>query len=219
MIFCHDDFVLYNYFVDYRFDNIRAGSTKALSDLDEHGFVVIPCPFDVDEMARISEMYDRVIASATSDDIRVGSTTTRVKGFADLKVLFTHPSLLEAASRIIGGPFRLSSIHSRTLHANVASKDLHIDFGPGEDRFPLASFIFMVDEFRKDNGATGFVPGSHRWPSRPEGAAETEVEVTMACGEPGSLIVFDGSVWHGHTANLTDTPRRSIQGAFVPLLT
>ena len=32
----------------------------------------------------------------------------------------------------------------------------------------------------------------------------------------GSLIVFDGSVLHGHLTNLTNTPRRSIQGAFIP---
>lgn len=31
----------------------------------------------------------------------------------------------------------------------------------------------------------------------------------------GSVIVYNGSVWHGHTANLTDKPRRSIQGAYI----
>lgn len=28
----------------------------------------------------------------------------------------------------------------------------------------MVGFIFMVDEFRRDNGATRFVPGSRRWP-------------------------------------------------------
>jgi ectoine hydroxylase-related dioxygenase (phytanoyl-CoA dioxygenase family) len=29
------------------------------------------------------------------------------------------------------------------------------------------------------------------------------------------MIIFNGAVWHGHTANITLGPRRSIQGYFV----
>jgi ectoine hydroxylase-related dioxygenase (phytanoyl-CoA dioxygenase family) len=29
------------------------------------------------------------------------------------------------------------------------------------------------------------------------------------------VIVYNGSVWHGHAANSTDKPRRSIQGAYI----
>jgi ectoine hydroxylase-related dioxygenase (phytanoyl-CoA dioxygenase family) len=78
----------------------------------------------------------------------------------------------------------------------------------------------MVDDFRPDNGATRFVPGSHRWSGTPEGTmsdvrAAHEAEV-LACGAAGSLLVFNGSAWHGHTANTSNWPRRSIQGAFIP---
>jgi ectoine hydroxylase-related dioxygenase (phytanoyl-CoA dioxygenase family) len=37
-----------------------------------------------------------------------------------------------------------------------------------------------------------------------------------ACGAAGSLIVFDGSTWHGHGANATAGWRHSVQGAFIP---
>lgn len=37
----------------------------------------------------------------------------------------------------------------------------------------------------------------------------------MACGPAGSMIVYDGSVWHGHSANRSGEPRRSIQGAYL----
>ncbi len=36
-----------------------------------------------------------------------------------------------------------------------------------------------------------------------------------ACGPAGSTIVFNGSTWHGHGANETEVPRRSIQGAYI----
>jgi hypothetical protein len=38
----------------------------------------------------------------------------------------------------------------------------------------------------------------------------------LATGPTGSLIVFNGSVWHGHTANRSGAARRSVQGAFIP---
>jgi ectoine hydroxylase-related dioxygenase (phytanoyl-CoA dioxygenase family) len=37
----------------------------------------------------------------------------------------------------------------------------------------------------------------------------------LACGQAGSMIVYNGSIWHGFTANQSAQPRRSIQGAFI----
>jgi ectoine hydroxylase-related dioxygenase (phytanoyl-CoA dioxygenase family) len=83
----------------------------------------------------------------------------------------------------------------------------------------MVGFIIMVDDFRSDNGATRFVPGSHTWPTTPcdamsDPAADHEQQV-LACGPAGSAIVYNGSVWHGHSANQTGEPRRSIQGAYI----
>jgi ectoine hydroxylase-related dioxygenase (phytanoyl-CoA dioxygenase family) len=83
----------------------------------------------------------------------------------------------------------------------------------------MVGFILMVDAFRPDNGATRFVPGSHRRSTAPGGAgcnldADHQDEV-LACGPAGSVIVYNGSVWHGHAANRSAEPRRSIQGAYI----
>ena len=83
----------------------------------------------------------------------------------------------------------------------------------------MVGFIFMVDAFRTDNGATGFVRGSHKWLTNPndplKDTSEDHEGQVLACGPGGSVIIYNGSVWHGHTANRSGEARRSIQGAFI----
>jgi hypothetical protein len=209
------------------FNALAAGSklpTAAISELQERGFVVIDGPKPTGGIDRLATAYTTAVASATGDDIRVGSTTTRVSDFvnrgAEFDDLYVLPPLLEACCRVIGRPFKLSSFHARTLRPHSLAQDLHVDVRRDSADWPLLGFILMVDEFRLDNGATRFVPGSHRWPGTPEGTmsdlrADHDGQV-LACGDAGSLVVFNGSAWHGHTANISSAPRRSIQGAFIP---
>jgi ectoine hydroxylase-related dioxygenase (phytanoyl-CoA dioxygenase family) len=76
-----------------------------------------------------------------------------------LGALLDHARLLEAAGDIVGGPFRLSSFHSRSLKPGAAEERLHQDVATGAEAWPLAGFILMLDPFTAQNGATRFVPG------------------------------------------------------------
>jgi Phytanoyl-CoA dioxygenase (PhyH) len=194
--------------------------------LERDGFVVLPGPVLDTPSGRLAKAYDAAIASSPPSDVRVGRSSTRVDGIVsrgpELEGLYVHPPLLEACGHIIGRPFRLSTLHARTLHASVPADALHVDVSRDSAAWPLVGFILMVDAFRPDNGATRFVPGSHRRPNGPGdtsgrdvpgGVADPEVP---ACGPAGSLLIFHGSTWHGHSANVSGAPRRSIQGAFIP---
>ena len=206
------------------FSTLAAGSElpmDATSALQEQGFVVIPGPARPDQLANA---YTAAVASATSDDIKIGSTSTKVNDFVNrgavFDSLYIFPPLLEACCRVIGRSFKLSSLHSRTLRPGSCAQELHVDVRRDSADWPLLGFILMVDEFRPDNGATRFVPGSHRWPNAPTDSisdlrAEHAGQV-LACGRAGSLLIFNGSAWHGHAANTSRDPRRSIQGAFIP---
>jgi hypothetical protein len=199
-------------------------SDEAAGQLQECGFVVIPGPGYPHRVDELADAFDAAVASATGDDVRVGSTSTRVTDFVNRGAVFDEvyvfPPLLEACSRVMERLGKLSSFHARTVRPQSPAQELHVDVQRESSDWPLLGFILMIDEFRSDNGATRFVPGSHRWLRTPaESMADTRSahdDEVLACGPAGSLLIFHGSTWHGHAANSSSGPRRSLQGAFIP---
>jgi hypothetical protein len=206
------------------FSEIRELPPIAAAALHEQGFAVIDGPVPSSRIPELAEAYDAAVNLATGDDVRIGSTTTRVSDFvnrgAAFDELYVYPPLLEAGCRVIGRPFKLSSLLARTVRPHQPAQGLHVDVQPTSADWPLLGFIMMIDEFRLDNGATRFLPGSHRLAGPPDGVSADPAghhsEHVLACGPAGSLLIFNCSTWHGHAANRSNRPRRSVQGFFVP---
>jgi ectoine hydroxylase-related dioxygenase (phytanoyl-CoA dioxygenase family) len=193
---------------------------QALQDV---GFVVVVDPIVQTRVAELSAAYDRAMLAADSHDVSIGRTTTRVHDFVNrgpaFDALYINRFVLAACCSVIAQPFKLSTMHARTVHPGSPAQGLHVDFRRASDGWPMVGFIIMVDEFRHENGATRFVPGSHLWPGEPgdmmaDPTTDYEGQV-LACGAAGSIVIFNGSVWHGHAANRTGKPRRSIQAAYI----
>lgn len=189
-------------------------SAEAANALQVDGFTVMSGQTSGADLAELAAGYDRAVTEALPEDVRAGSTTTRISDFvnrgAGFDDLYLHPSILQACCVIIGQPFKLSTMLARTLRPRMPAQRLHVDFASDTQGWPMVGFIYMIDEFTAENGATCFTPGS-------QGKAEMPVNANLvpACGPAGSVIIFNGSAWHGHGANRTDTPRRSIQGAYI----
>ena len=63
-----------------------------------------------------------------------------------------------------------------------------VDFRRQADGWPMVGFIMMVDEFRTDNGATRFVPGSHKWPTLP-----TDFQKDTSADYEGQVVYRPGT--------------------------
>jgi hypothetical protein len=195
----------------------------AAQQLREFGFVVMPGPVIPGGCEQLSDAYDRAVAMAAPADVHIGSST-RIDDFVnrgpEFDGIYLYPPLLDACCRIIGGPFKLSGMRARTLTPGAPMEGLHVDVKHRANGWPLVGCIVMVDAFDAENGATRFVPGSHLQPrdasevmKNPNDAHDEQI---LACGVAGSVIIFNASVWHSHTANRSAKPRRSIQAHFVP---
>jgi hypothetical protein len=193
-------------------------------ELEQRGFCVLPSLVPAAQLSRIAAVYDRAFATAQPPDLRRATSggDVRLAGLVNRGAEFNELSVLEpvldCCEVIIGTPFKLSSFLGRTVLPGARAQPLHADVRRDEDAWPLVGFIVMVDEFRAGNGATRFVPGSHLWAHEDaahKGNARPERDAELACGPPGSVIVYHGSVWHGYSSNESTAPRRSIQGAYV----
>jgi len=191
--------------------------TDLEKELYETGFVVLPGTIANSDFPSLSAAYDLAVSNAEPDDVHIGSTSIRVVDFVnrgpEFDGLYTCGPLLAACCSVIRQPFKLSSFHARTLKPYSIAQTIHTDIKQ-DDGWPLIGFIVMIDEFRPENGATRFVPGSHLRTDAIKGPSVDSTTVP-ACGPAGSMIIYNGSAWHGHGANTTSRPRRSIQGAFI----
>ena len=190
-------------------------------NLMDFGFVLVPGVISARRVAEIGMAYYELMLPSSSPDFKAGTTTDRrffVESGIDFEDVYQHPSLLIACAQLIGQPFKLSSLLGRTLRASTPAQHLHTDIARDSPDSPMAGFILMLDAFTPANGATRFIPGSQRFPHVPsdrlaDSCLECGGEV-LACGDAGSMIIFNAAVWHGHTANTTPKMRRSIQGYF-----
>jgi ectoine hydroxylase-related dioxygenase (phytanoyl-CoA dioxygenase family) len=67
--------------------------------------------------------------------------------------------------------------------------------------------MWALTDFTEANGATRLVPGSHLKPNPQYGGVYDSIPAEMA---KGGVLIWDGSLWHGGGANVTDTRRTGI---------
>ena len=61
-----------------------------------------------------------------------------------------------------------------------------------------------------DNGATLYIPGSHKWQSVQDVPGDAESMLQSFQAKAGSILVMDGRLWHTSGANITKDKDRAL---------
>jgi ectoine hydroxylase-related dioxygenase (phytanoyl-CoA dioxygenase family) len=194
-----------------------AASGEAIAQrlLDDGYVVVTGMMADADVRAARADL-DRVLAATpTGRNPFEGYATQRVYALFAKTRLFDQaaidPLLQDVLTRVLG-PHQLSAPVGIRIGPGEAAQILHRDdaiYPVPEPHPPLVvNTMWPLDEFTAANGATRFIPGSHRWePGRVPRPADP---VRQAIISPGSALFYLGSLWHGGGANQTAEPRLGV---------
>lgn len=138
----------------------------------------------------------------------------------EFDVFYTHPKVLAAISYVLGKNIKLSSLNFRAAKPGAGLQKLHVDWhesvSPGD--YKVCNSIWLLDDFRVENGATRVVPGTHLRTLLPQDTLDDPMashpnEVIIEA-PAGSVIIFNSHTWHGGTTNHTSNSRRAIHSYF-----
>lgn len=140
---------------------------------------------------------------------RVYQLLTRSPVFGDL---VEHPTALAALDRILTPGYLISAYLAILVHPGETAQDMHFDDGFVQQPRPrpsnMVSIIWAIDDFTETNGATEFVPGSHRWADGHSPPADGDIH--QAIMPAGSALIMDGLLMHRGGANIGTTDRLAI---------
>jgi ectoine hydroxylase-related dioxygenase (phytanoyl-CoA dioxygenase family) len=162
------------------------------------------------EIASRTDVLD-IVCHVLGEEIRIQNLLANIiRMGGQPQTLHQDQWFLPSASRYEDPPIKAGSI----TRGNPGQPET-----PGATLMPcvLVNAFWMLDDFTIENGATCLVPGSHKLGRRPnEDDRKNQIQVT---GPAGSLFIFDGRVFHGAGAHLSDDPaveRKGLTFAYIP---
>ncbi|KAL4746891.1 hypothetical protein BDW72DRAFT_25586 [Aspergillus terricola var. indicus] len=201
----------------------------AKASLDENGFAVIP---DILDRPAIKNIYERLWAAADENERRgvdlfmpaIDPNSSNVRVFylleldAAFRELIQHPAALEIVKIVLGEDVLVSNFTANIAKPGSGSMALHSDQSlvvPEPWEAPWAvNIIWCLSDVYFENGATLYIPGSHRWKRRNEVPSNAAEMLRPFVAKAGSIIAVDARVWHTSGANITKDQDRALLFAF-----
>jgi len=157
---------------------------------------------------------ERALGAQPARNMFEGLRTVRIYNLLVHGALYeripVHEGVLPLVERVLDRGCLVSSLSSIAIDPGESAQPFHAD----DQLIPLprphvpivCNTMWAITDFTADNGATRLLPGSHRDERAP--VPGEEVEGVIAAEMPrGSVLVYNGSLWHGGGANRTGERR------------
>lgn len=195
-----------------------------LQRLDADGFTVVEgavsnelCDRVAGELADISSARGKLAESSWFEGKHTVLIRNLLAHSTAARALPGHPRILSVVQALLGAGCLLSSIASRSVHPGESAQVIHVDdlgIDLPRPHPPLeCTAMLALTEFTSLNGGTRVIPGSHRRNRVPRLSERSPRDASGARSvemAPGSVLIYDASLWHAAGANQTGSPRVGI---------
>jgi hypothetical protein len=192
---------------------------EILNVLDDDAAVIIENVISIDTVETLKgELVPYLSKEVFGRDEFTGFSTKRVGALMarsnTCRDLALNPLVINVAKQYLepfADGYQLHFTSAVSIGPSETKQVLHRDRGIWGGYLPrkiepLMSTIWAVTEFTRDNGATQIVPGSHKWEKERK---PDDAEIAYAEMNPGSVLLYTGTVLHGGGANKTASEIRT----------
>jgi ectoine hydroxylase-related dioxygenase (phytanoyl-CoA dioxygenase family) len=186
-------------------------------EIETFGFTIVPDFITAEMTTRLkSALADAVEADEAAFGRRAAKVKNHVMELASHGGIFLefleHPEMLRFYRHFLG-PDCVLYAYSSTILApsdSVAAQNVHVDSGRWISNFFTGlQMTLAIDEFNADNGASWYLPGSHRTKAPP--SAETFDRYAVRVDRPvGAALIWDPHCYHRAGYNRTDATRYAL---------
>ena len=202
---------------------------STIDAFEREGWAVLPDVLDPTETATArAALVDAAAASEARgmptrmDYLDPGAQNIRVYDLLEHHPLFreliVHPAVLPYAIHLLDDDLAISNFSANTALPGSRSMNAHNDQStlmpePWPERYCMNA-IWCLDDTDEGNGATRYLPGSHRYTCFAEVPDDPASGMVPFEASAGSVILMDGRMWHTSGANTSTTRERPLLFAF-----
>lgn len=187
--------------------------------MDIHGYVILTNVLNEKQLSTLhQELESYFEIRQNCQALFFGFNTKRIEAlFSKSKIvqeMATNEQVLEVVDYVLGDncdDFQINLTQGIRINPGEKAQILH----PDSALFPISNkpFEFVMNalwaysDFKKENGATQIVPGSHKWA---EDRKPEPQEILYAEMPAGSVLLYAASLLHGGGANTSNETRTGI---------